>query len=153
MPVFVIPSGYFDLAVDGEDMLHVVNPGMRRVETYNEQGELQSYWGQAGSALSGFFGCCNPAHVAILSDGRFVTSEKGIPRVKIYTAAGDLQSVVAGPRQLGVPASALGDARGNGADRVFDVAVDSAGNIYVLDPHHRQVIMFAEQDEPTGSAS
>jgi hypothetical protein len=142
MPGFVIPSPYFDLLVDREGLLHVVNPGMRRVEAYNQRGELQSYWGQAGSSLPSFFGCCNPAHVSLLPDGRFVTSEKGIPRIKIYSEAGELQQVVAAPRQLGVPASALGDARGNQKERVFDVAVDGRGNVLVLDAQNRQVIVF-----------
>ena len=35
--------------------------------------------------MADFFGCCNPAQLAVLPDGRFVTAEKGIPRVKIYS--------------------------------------------------------------------
>ncbi len=111
MPGFVVPSPYFDLAVDGDEVLHVVNPGMRRIEAYNFDGQLQSYWGVAGAKLADFFGCCNPAHLAMFPDGRFLTSEKGIPRIKVYSMDGDLQQVVAGPRQLGVEESALGDAR------------------------------------------
>ena len=142
MPGFIIPSPYFDLVIGPDEVLQVVNPGMRRVEAYNFDGELQSYWGQAGSAITDFFGCCNPAHLALLPDGRFVTSEKGIPRVKIYSPTGDLMHVVAGPRQLGVNAAALGDARGNQKERVFDVAVDGAEDVLVLDAQSQQVIVF-----------
>ncbi len=78
MPGFVIPSPYFDMVVDSDEVLHVVNPGMSRIEAYSFEGELQSYWGHAGSGLADFFGCCNPAHLALLPDGRFATSEKGI---------------------------------------------------------------------------
>ncbi len=144
MPGFVIPSPYFDLVVDQDDLLHIVNPGMRRVEAYSFDGELQSFWGRGGSALADFFGCCNPAHLAIMSDGRFVTVEKGIPRVKVYSREGELQQVVAGPRQLGISAAALGDARGNQKERVFDVAVDGSGNVLVLDPRKCQIIVFVE---------
>jgi len=35
-------------------------------------------WGKR-SGIADFFGCCNPAHLALLPDGRFVTSGKGIP--------------------------------------------------------------------------
>lgn len=145
MPGFVIPSPYFDVVVDGDEVLHVVNSGMRRIEAYSFEGELQSFWGHAGSGLADFFGCCNPAHLALLPDGRFVTSEKGIPRVKVYSAAGDLEQVVAGPQQLGVRAAALGDARGNQKERVFDVAVDASGNVLVLDAHKRCVMVFQPQ--------
>ncbi len=142
MPGFVIPSPYFDLVTGPDELLYVVNPGMRRVEAYSFSGELQSFWGHAGSALPDFFGCCNPAHIERFPDGRFVTSEKGIPRIKVYSADGDLQQVVAGPRQLGVNAAALGDARGDQKERVFDVALDAKGNVLVLDVHHRKVIVF-----------
>lgn len=150
MPGFVVPSGYLDLAIGPDKMLHVVNPGMRRIEAYNFQGELQSYWGRAGSAWPAFFGCCNPAYLAVMPDGRFVTSEKGLPRIKVYSPMGEFQHVVAGPRQLGVEASALGDARGNQVERVFDIAIDdAAGHVVALDPRGRQVIVFAPKEEET----
>jgi hypothetical protein len=31
-------------------------------------------------------GCCNPACFALLSDGRIVTVEKGVPRIKVFRA-------------------------------------------------------------------
>ncbi|MFO7908108.1 MAG: hypothetical protein ACQESR_13040 [Planctomycetota bacterium] len=147
MPGFVVPSGYLDLAIGPDNVLHVANPGMRRIEAYDFQGELQSYWGRAGPAWPEFFGCCNPAHLAVMPDGRFVTSEKGLPRIKVYSPLGEFQHVVAGPRQLGVEASALGDARGNQVKRVFDVAIDGADHVVVLDPRRPRVIVFAPEEE------
>ncbi len=41
---------------------------------------LAASWGRAGSSVADFFGCCNPSHIARFADGRFVTSERGIPR-------------------------------------------------------------------------
>jgi sugar lactone lactonase YvrE len=86
--------------------------------------------------------------MARMPDGRLVTSEKGIPRVKIYTEAGELQSVVAGPRQLEVSEAALGDARVDQEGRVFDVAVDADGRIFVLDPWKKCIRIF-EPNEST----
>ena len=151
---FVIPSGYFDLVVDAsEETVFVVNPGMGRVESYTFDGQLQSFWGSAGTDIAEFFGCCNPSHLARLPDGKFVTSEKGIPRVKIYSEYGEFESVVAGSGELGVPASAIGDARGEEVPRVFDVAVSSSGDVLVLDSRKQLVRVFrpkavqrAEQD-------
>ncbi|NLX53801.1 MAG: hypothetical protein GXY58_01665 [Planctomycetaceae bacterium] len=142
MPGFVIPSAYFDLAVGPDETLWVVNPGMRRIESYSFTGELQSLWGRAGADVAGFFGCCNPAHLALLPDGRFVTSEKGIPRIKVYSESGEFQHVVVGARGLGVRASSLVDARGESVARVFDVAVAPDGAILVLDAFERCVRVF-----------
>lgn len=142
MPGFIIPSPYFDLLAGADDVVWIVNPGMRRIESYSYDGQLQAMWGQAGSQLSDFFGCCNPAHLAQLPDGRFITSEKGIPRVKIYSAGGDFECVVAGAKELGVSAAALTDARGEQVERVFDVAGGPDGAVWVLDSQARTVRVF-----------
>jgi hypothetical protein len=147
LPGFVIPSPYFDLAVGTDQLLHVANTGMRRIETYSLDGQLQSFWGTTDSTLAGFFGCCNPAHFAILPDGSFVTSEKGIPRVKVYSPVGKFESVVAGPADLGLRAEDLGDARGEDHRPVFDVEVDSNGNVLVLDPRGSLVRVFAPRNK------
>jgi hypothetical protein len=67
----------------------------------------------------------------------------------VYSTAGDLQQVVAGPRQLGVDAAALGDARGNQKERVFDITVNARGDVLVLDAHKRCVIVFQPQGQGT----
>ena len=38
-----------DVAISDDEILHVVNPGMRRVEAFSFDGELQSFWGRAGA--------------------------------------------------------------------------------------------------------
>jgi len=79
----------------------------------------------------GFCGCCNPSHIALFPDGRFVTSEKGLPRVKVYDAKGVFVGLVAGPDMFAEDAVGL------------DLAVDSRGRILVLDPARRMVRVFA----------
>jgi hypothetical protein len=81
-------------------------------------------------ALDGFCGCCNPSYIAILPDGTFVTSEKGLDRVKIYTADGRYAGVVAGPEQLSEGTTGL------------NLAVDSSENIYVLDLSGTKIRVF-----------
>ncbi len=103
--------------------------------------------------MSDFFGCCNPAHFAVLPDGRFVTSEKGIPRIKIYTAQGQFECVVAGPEQLAVDDSRMADPSEGADKRVFDVAVDRQGRVLVLDPRNRTVRVYLARQEPAGAAS
>ena len=139
---FVIPSPYFDLAMGADGLVRVVNPGAHRIEAYTLEGDLELWWGRRSEAVDGFCGCCNPTHIALLPDGRFVTSEKGIPRVKIYTADGQFACVVAGPETLAHAAAALEETRPDHKLPVFDVAADRRGRILVLDPRERVVRIF-----------
>lgn len=127
---YVLPSASFDVAVDADDTLWVAHAGRQRVERYGVDGVLASFWGRASMEPDGFCGCCNPSHLAIAVKGRFVTSEKGLPRVKVYSADGVLEAVVAGP-----------DAFREGAVGL-DLAVDPAGRILVLDPGEGVVRVF-----------
>ncbi len=130
IPGFIIPSPFFDLVIDSDDQLWVVNPGRHEIEQYTNEGDLRASWGSADPSLEGFCGCCNPTHIALLKDGSFVTSEKGIPRIKVYHASGRLTHVVAGRDQFDEEVTGL------------DLAVDSGDRIYVLDPKRRQVRIF-----------
>lgn len=86
---FIIPSPYFDLAIDGNDNLYITNTGKFRIEKRNISGSLLESFGQAGMGIESFCGCCNPAHMAIIPGG-FVTAEKGINRIKIVDSRGRL---------------------------------------------------------------
>jgi len=143
---FIIPSPYFDVAVGGDGLVRVVNPGTHHVQGYTPEGHLELSWGKAAMDIKGFCGCCNPAHLALLADGRYVTAEKGVPRVKIYTAEGEFQSVVAGPEAFLVSPTAAVDTRTDHKPKVLDVAADSRSRILVLDPLRRSVRVF----EPVG---
>ena len=140
-PGFVVTSAsrrYFDLAAGRDGLLYVVNPLRLRIEVYWPSGEMKSHWGRRSTGVEGFYGCCNPAHFAILPDGRFVTAEKGIARVKIYTPDGQFECVVAAPEQM--PAVAA------------DLVADSQGRILVLDPSARSVRIFEPiQEEDSGA--
>jgi len=130
---FIVPSPYFDVALAGKDRLWIVNPGRRRVELYTFDGSLLAHWGKASFKIEGFCGCCNPTHIAVLPSGHLVTSEKGLARVKVYTPGGELASVVA------PPAAFAGGTTG------LDVAADSRGRIWVLDPVARKVRLFTRK--------
>ena len=133
IPGFIIPSPYFDVDLDSDGFLWVVNPGRHSLENYTNQGDFRTSWGESSMEIKGFSGCCNPSHFTILEDGSFVTSEKGISRIKIYNRLGNLVSVVAGPDQFKDGTDAL------------DLAIDSSQQIYVLDPSERSVRIFAKK--------
>ena len=131
IPGFVVPSPWFDLGIDRKGFLWVVNPGRHSLEQVTPDGALISAWGKASMAMEGFCGCCNPSNFAFLSDGSFVTSEKAIERIKVYSPAGDFKCVVATPRSF------------NEGTRGLDLAVDSRERILVLDPERKQVRIFS----------
>ena len=135
IPGCVVPSRFFDVSIDPDGFLWVVNPGRHSIENYTPDGDLRTSWGVYSMGIEGFCGCCNPSHITILDDGKFITSEKGIPRIKVYNRLGNLESVVAGPDQFIEGTEGL------------DVAKDSNGRIYVLDPMKNAVRIF-EKNNP-----
>jgi hypothetical protein len=134
-PGFKVPSPYFDLLIDDAGLLRIVNPGRLCVDAYTTDGlyEEPLTWGQAGTRIQDLIGCCNPTHIAQLPDGRFVTAEKGVPRVKTYSRDGEFLGVVVGPEAFG---------NKNGP---ADLACDSKGRIYVLDAMRKTIHVFAEK--------
>ena len=143
---FVIPSPNFDLAVADDGLLRVVNPGRHRIEAYTPEGDLEFWWGKFSMKIDGFCGCCNPTNFAMLAEGSFVTSEKGLTRVKIYDPEGKFVGVVAGPQQLlGHGDSSVCKTVAECQQGSFDVAVDSAGRILVLDTLRNEVRIFVKK--------
>jgi len=136
-PEFFVTSHYFDVAAGIDDLVYVVNPRLMRVESYTRNGDYEAAWGKGSPAVADFFGCCNPAHLAILPDGRFVTGEKGIPRVKIYSRDGRFETVVAGPSQL--------------TDTPADLATDRLGRVLVLDGRAAKVRVFEKNSADRGT--
>ncbi len=98
---FILPSLHFDLAVNGENELWVVNPGLHSIQNYTPTGRLRGHWSKSSFGQDGFSGCCNPYFIAFLSDGRIVTSEKGLVRIKIHRESGEFESFVAAPEKFG----------------------------------------------------
>jgi len=98
---FLVPSPYFDVAVHA-GQLWVANVGKHQLECYDATGERVRSFGRTGFAIDAFCGCCNPCHFIVLPDGRFVTAEKGLHRVKVLKPDGTLDGVVAGAGQLGI---------------------------------------------------
>lgn len=90
---FVIPSPYFDVALDNDNNLFVANTGRHRIESRTIDGTLKSFFGEAGTTPGFFAGCCAPPHFALIPEG-FVTAEKGINRIKILNKKGEFVEFV-----------------------------------------------------------
>lgn len=130
-PGFIVPSPFFDVELAPDGLLRVSNPGRHCVEAYTFSGDLEFSWGRPGAGIENFCGCCNPINLALMRDGRVVTFEKGIPRVKVYSAQGRFESVVAGAEAFAENAKACGpnDCTVGGLDGV----VDAKGRVHILD--------------------
>jgi hypothetical protein len=128
---FIIPSMHFDLAVNNDNELWVVNPGMHALQNYADNGKLRGYWSKTSFEINGFSGCCNPFRIAFMSDGALVTSEKGLVRIKIHEPSGQLRSVVAAPSSF------------EGEKKAPDVAVDEKGVVYALDYEKNMIRIFS----------
>ncbi len=127
---FVVPSASFDLVINRYDELWVVNPGLHAVENYNKDGDMRGYWQKSSMNVEGFSGCCNPAEIDVMADGSFVTSEKGLVRIKIYDQSGKLLSVVAPPGKF------------NEEGKAPEVKVDDMDRIWALDFDRSMIRIF-----------
>ncbi len=127
-PGFLVASRCFPLALGGDGLLYVANPRALRVEAFTFGGDLEFSWGKGSAGIEGFFGCCNPAYLATMPDGRFVTVEKGARRVKVYSARGEFECVVAELDRRGAEPG--------------PVAADRQGRIFVLDPAAGKVRVY-----------
>lgn len=133
---FVIPNVFFDVAAARDGTLWAVNPGIRRLEHFTADGRFLGSWGETSLKAPGFCGCCNPAHIALMGDGSFVTSEKHIVRIKIYDKEGNFRGIVAGHENF------AGDSPG------LDLAVDSRGRILALDSRAGGVRIYTANKLP-----
>jgi hypothetical protein len=134
IPGFVIPSPYFDVAIDNNGFLWAANTGRHVFENYDPDGSIRTSWGTTSFKIEGFSGCCNPAHFAMMDDNSFVTSEKGMPRIKLYDQHGQFSGVVA------APASFTGSL-------APDIAVDKQNRVIALDFERQQVRIFEWKKE------
>ncbi len=143
IPGIEVPSPYLDLAVNDEGDLWVVNPGLLGLERYRPDGSIVTSWYKPSVVkLEGFSGCCNPTHIAFSNDGKLVTSEKGLVRVKIYdVTSGEFQELVAGSKLFPREQS------------LKDLVVDAQDRILALDPRTNAIRIFEQKDDDHGSAT
>jgi hypothetical protein len=137
IPAYVVPSPYFDLEIGADGLLWVANPGCHQLQAFTFDGQLEKKWGEPSFGIAGFCGCCNPSYFTRLSDGRFVTSEKGLPRVKVYSAEGRFESVVAGTESFPKYLENI-----TTAPIPMDVAADAEGRIHVADTLGNEIRIF-----------
>ena len=149
VPGLIVPSPYLDVKLARDGLLRVNNPGRHQVEAYTADGDLEFFWGKPSAAIEGFCGCCNPVGLALLPDDRYVTCEKGLPRVKVYSKEGAFECVVAGTESFSAnwQKCSPSDCTTGG----LDAAVDAGGRVYILDLVESEVRVMARKKEASAA--
>ncbi len=136
---FILPNKSLDLAVDGDNLVYATDTGRHQVTFWTLDGSPQGSFGKFGmSQPEDFVGCCNPVNIATTPDGKTVTAEKMVARVKVYERNGRLLAVI-GPENF------------DPACTHIYLAVDSRGRIFAADPVRRQVKIFARIGRQSGA--
>jgi hypothetical protein len=128
---FVIPSPYFDVAIDAENNVYTANTGRHKLEKRDLMGKILFSFGDAGTAPDSFCGCCNPAHFALMPGG-FITAEKGINRIKLLNSKGEFIEFVSAVNEF-VPSVPL------------DVATLDGKILYAANPADSKVYVFTRK--------
>jgi sugar lactone lactonase YvrE len=127
---FMLPNHSLDIDVDSKGVLIAADSGRHRVSSWTLDGTPIRQFGKFGLLNPGdFVGCCNPVNIALTPDGKIVTAEKVIPRIKVYNTEGKLLALI-GPEHFDSKCTRL------------HLAIDSQGRILVADPIRLEVKIF-----------
>ena len=139
---FILPNGRLDIDVDGAGVVRATDTGRHQVSAWAIDGTPLGKFGKFGMTdPADFVGCCNPVNVATTPDGKVVTSEKMVARVKVFEPDGRLLAVI-GTEHFDPKCTQI------------HLAVDSNGRILAADPVRRRIQVFSPaapgsaQEEP-----
>jgi hypothetical protein len=128
---FMLPNGWLDFDVDSEGVVIATDTGRHRVTSWALDGTPVGSFGKFGMRdPADFVGCCNPVNLALTPDGKIVTAEKMVARVKVYQPDGRLLAVI-GPEHFDPNCVHI------------HLAVDSKGRILSADPVRREIGVFS----------
>ncbi len=128
---FILPNKSLDMDVDAKGVVRATDTGRHQVTAWAIGGSPLGKFGKFGmSNPEDFVGCCNPVNLAIAPDGKIVTAEKMISRVKVYEPDGKLLAVI-GPEHFDPNCIHI------------HLAVDSKGRILAADPVRREIKIFS----------
>jgi len=127
-------------------LLYIANPGRHRVDVFTQDGiyRPELSFGEPTGRLDGFTACCNPIGLAVLDDGRILTVEKAVSRVKIFQPDGQLDTVVAGADILEALPPGMARKPLDPGGRYFSAVPLSDGRIAVFDFEYATVRIFVK---------
>lgn len=128
---FMLPNRWLDFDLDAKGVIRATDTGRHLVTAWAIDGTALGSFGKFGMRdPADFVGCCNPVNLALAPDGKIVTAEKMIARVKVYEPGGMLLAVI-GPEHFDPNCVHI------------HLAVDSKGRILAADPVRREVKIFS----------
>jgi hypothetical protein len=128
---FMLPNGRLDVNVDAAGVVRATDTGRHQVTAWTLDGAPLGKFGKFGMQdPADFVGCCNPINVATTPDGKVVTSEKMVARVKVFEPDGRLLAVI-------------GTEHFDPMCTQIHLAVDSKGRILAADPVRRRIQVFS----------
>ena len=128
---FMLPNRSLDFDVDAKGVIRATDTGRHQVTAWALDGSPLGSFGKFGmSDPADFVGCCNPVNLAVTPDGKIVTGEKMVARVKVYEPDGKLLAVI-GPENFDPSCTHI------------HLAVDSKGRILAADPVRREIKIFS----------
>ena len=128
-------NGPWGIAVDSGGNVYVADDGNNRVQKFTSTGKFITTWGMSGSDPGQFN---LPAGVAVDALGNVYVTDSGNSRVERFTNTGTYLS------QLGCPTGYCPRSASPGQfNNPVGVAVDSVGNVYVVDAGNDRVEKFA----------
>jgi hypothetical protein len=128
---FMLPNGWLDIDVDAQGIVLATDTGRHRVTSWTLDGAPLGSFGKFGMRdPADFVGCCNPVNLAFTPDGKIVTAEKMVARVKVYEPDGRLIALI-GPEHFDPNCVHI------------HLAVDSKGRILAADPVRREIGVFS----------
>lgn len=131
---FMLPNGWLDFDVDSEGVIRATDTGRHQVTAWSLDGTPRGTFGKFGmTSPADFVGCCNPVNLALTPDGKVVTGEKMVARVKVYEPDGRLLGVI-GPENFDLNCEHI------------HLAVDSRGRILAADPVRREIKIFSLEE-------
>lgn len=132
---FMLPNQWLDIDVAPDGTLYATDTGRHRVTGWLADGSPTVAFGKFGMQdPADFVGCCNPVNIAVAPNGKIVTAEKMIARVKVFDERGNLLAYI-GPENFDAKCTHI------------HLAVDSAGRILAADPLRREIKIFAPSAE------
>ena len=128
---FILPNRSLDIAVNSRGVVYATDTGRHQVTAWTLDGSPLDSFGKFGmSDPKDFVGCCNPVNLALLPDGKIVTAEKMVARVKVYAPEGRLLAVI-GPEHFDPQCTHI------------HVVADPKGRILAADPVRREIGVFS----------
>ncbi len=131
---FILPNRSLDFDVGAEGVVRAADSGRHQVTAWALDGTFLGSFGRFGmSNPEDFVGCCNPINLALTPDGKIVTAEKMIARVKVFEPDGRLLALI-GPEHFDPNCTHI------------HLAVDAKGRIIAADPVRREIKVFSPAD-------